>query len=626
MSPSTSQERSPRTTSLLEGAAPAPTHERSDREPDQARENAKQPQPENRSAAALLIATQRFADEIADRPNLGNTSAPLDDLRQLSALGVLTATLPASHSGLGFGTEPGGHQSLLRLLSIVGGADLALGRLVEGHCNALILIAAFGTPAQLARAADDARAGLLFGVWNTGTRALLELRGTSEPYTFTGAKTFATGAAFVRRPIITATLEGCGWQMALPRMEAPEVAAHIRLDHSFWHPLGMESSESYGLDLTGATITQDDLIGEPEAFYRDPLFRGGAIRFAAVQAGAILRLHRLFAAWLESSGLGNDPYQVARLGEVALGAQEAVLWIERAGNVAEAALEPAAGKLATERMIECANQTRLAIERIATAMMPRIIAGVGARGLLQPHPFERLLRDLTMYLRQPAPDQTLADVGRASLRKSTLRAEGATHGLWLDSPSNAASLPPSYFDRVYQANQDPWNFETSDYEKKKYAVSLASLPREHYAAALEIGCSIGVLTAQLATRCGSLLSIDVSEQALASARERCASLAHVRFARMHFPEEAPEGSFDLIVVSEVAYYWQHGDLDRAAALLAAHQPAGGHLLLVHFTDFVPDYPLTGDEVHDAWLARSEWRSIGSERHDHFRLDLLERQG
>ena len=37
---------------------------------------------------------------------------------------------------------------------------------------------------------------------------------------------------------------------------------------------------------------------------------------------------------------------------------------------------------------------------------------VGARGLLQPEPFERLHRDLTHYLRQPAPDAVLADVGR----------------------------------------------------------------------------------------------------------------------------------------------------------------------------------------------------------------------
>ena len=89
------------------------------------------------------------------------------------------------------------------------------------------------------------------------------------------------------------------------------------------------------------------------------------------------------------------------------------------------------------------------------------------------------------------------------------------------------TLPPDYFDHVYQANRDPWNFETSPYEREKYAATLAALPRPHYAKAFEIGCSLGVLTAQLAPRCGHLLAVDVSEAALAQARARCAALPQV---------------------------------------------------------------------------------------------------
>ena len=80
------------------------------------------------------------------------------------------------------------------------------------------------------------------------------------------------------------------------------------------------------------------------------------------------------------------------------------------------------------------------------------------------------------------------------------------------------TLPPAYFDQVYQANRDPWNFESSPYEQKKYTTTLATLPHPHYAEAFEIGCSLGVLTARLAPRCGKLLAVDVSEAALAQAR------------------------------------------------------------------------------------------------------------
>ena len=175
----------------------------------------------------------------------------------------------------------------------------------------------------------------------------------------------------------------------------------------------MESSQSYSLDFSGAVIRPDDLIGGPGDFYRDPLFRGGAIRFAAVQAGAILRLARLFANWMNARGRGADPYQIARLGELELLAQTAVLWLERAAAVAECAMPPAqADEEHTRQMVRCGNMTRLAVERAATAAMSLIVPGVGAHGLLRPARFERILRDLTMYLRQPNPDGALADLGR----------------------------------------------------------------------------------------------------------------------------------------------------------------------------------------------------------------------
>ncbi len=568
-----------------------------------------------------ITAAQHFADELSSRPP--TIAAPVAELQQLGRLGLLTAPLPRANGGLGLGTEPGNHLTLLRVLALIGGANLALGRLYEGHVNALILIAAFGSTAQLDRAAEDAHAGLVFGVWNTGSTELLRLSPQGARFRFTGNKTFATGAAFVQRPIITAELTNAGWQMTMPRMETPSVANAIVLDRDSWHPLGMETSESFGIDLTGALIDHDDLLGAPGDFYRDPLFRGGAIRFAAVQAGAILRLHHLFVEWLQSRNRTDDPYQIARLGEITLGAQEATLWIERAANFAESGLSLTADKLATERMVACANMTRLAIERIATPLMQRIIAGIGAHGLLQPHPFERILRNLTMYLRQPAPDQTLADVGRASIRNSHLRSTSTESDLWSHTGSSG-SLPPSYFDDVYAASPDPWNFETSDYEARKYQDTLAHLPRPRYRNVLEIGCSIGVLTRQLAGRCDALLSIDVSERALEIARTRCADLSHVHFSQMHIPKEMPDGCFDLIVLSEVGYYWQREDLERTASLLAARQPAGGQLLLVHYTPVVPDYPLTGDQVHAILLARAEWRFLDRTRTDHYRLDLLER--
>lgn len=190
--------------------------------------------------------------------------------------------------------------------------------------------------------------------------------------------------------------------------------------------------------------------------------------------------------------------------------------------------------------------------------------------------------------------------------------------------SDGASLPPAYFDSVYAANPDPWNFSGSEYERARYADTLENLPKVRYRNALEIGCSIGVFTGQLATRCEALLSVDVSESALRQARERCNHLSNVRFDRLQIPQQHPQGSFDLIVVSEVAYYWSVSDLDRAILGFAANQHAGDTLLLVHWTPEVHDYPLTGDTVHDTWLARTEWRCVCDLRRTSYRLSVLER--
>ena len=191
------------------------------------------------------------------------------------------------------------------------------------------------------------------------------------------------------------------------------------------------------------------------------------------------------------------------------------------------------------------------------------------------------------------------------------------------------TLPPAYFDQVYQANRDPWNFETSPYEREKYATTLAALPQPHYAEAFEIGCSLGVLTAQLASRCGHLLAVDVSEAALAQARARCADLPQVELQIMRVPEEFPTQEFDLIVLSEVGYYWAEADLIRATKQLVAGLKPGGQLLLVHWTPAVHDYPLTGDNVHDYFLAQSTengpLRHLSALRRETYRLDLLEKR-
>ena len=186
------------------------------------------------------------------------------------------------------------------------------------------------------------------------------------------------------------------------------------------------------------------------------------------------------------------------------------------------------------------------------------------------------------------------------------------------------TLRRAFFDDLYTRRPDPFDFETSDYEAAKYQHTIAVLPRTRYQRAVEVGCSIGVLTSRLAEKCDKLLGLDISDRALKSARARCEKLPGVSFARMTVPYEFPDQTFDLIVVSEVAYYWSDEDLARAKDLIAAHQATDGHLVLVHWLPVVDYHVQTGDAVHETWLKDPRWRLIHGDRREQYRIDLLER--
>ncbi|MDJ0349514.1 PIG-L family deacetylase [Cryobacterium sp. PH29-G1] len=167
-------------------------------------------------------------------------------------------------------------------------------------------------------------------------------------------------------------------------------------------------------------------------------------------------------------------------------------------------------------------------------------------------------------------------------------------------PATAESnqtLTAGFFDDIYASGVDPWGFESRWYERRKRSALMAALPRQRFAAALELGCSIGVLTAELATRCDTVLGIDLVEQPLVRARERLAGQPGVTFERRTVPGDWPAGSFDLIVLSEVGYYCSTTDLRRLLERCRASLAPGGALVACHWRHPVTEYPLTGDAVH-----------------------------
>ncbi len=163
---------------------------------------------------------------------------------------------------------------------------------------------------------------------------------------------------------------------------------------------------------------------------------------------------------------------------------------------------------------------------------------------------------------------------------------------------NDVRIDPMSFDAAYASADDPWAFTTSTYELDKYALTIDSLSKERYARCFEPACSIGVLTRQLAVRCDEVVACDGSPIAVARARARVADAPHVEVVAAAIPEWWPSGTFDLIVLSELGYYWNQAGwadvVERCVRSLAAH----GEIIAVHWRGSSGDHVQNGTNVHD----------------------------
>jgi trans-aconitate methyltransferase len=186
--------------------------------------------------------------------------------------------------------------------------------------------------------------------------------------------------------------------------------------------------------------------------------------------------------------------------------------------------------------------------------------------------------------------------------------------------SHPDAVSAEAFENRYREDPDPWNYRASPYERGKYKVTLDALSRKHYGSAFEPACSVGELTAMLAPRCDSLLATDVSPTAVERAIQRVADLKNVRVECRDLRTQQPDQRFDLIVLSEVGYYFDVESLWGIARRLAESLNSQGELIAVHWRGHSPEHILHGDEVHGALRRSLPLRHRLGDHHPGFRLD------
>lgn len=306
------------------------------------------------------------------------------------------AELSARLPGLRDPDDEAGLLALLRLLYEVGRGDLVLGRLFEGHVDALQIVARYGDRSQVLAAAAAAQEGASFGVWNA------DLPGDPlriEDGLLQGGKSFASGAGLIDRALVTVDGAG-GRQLVLIDLAGTPPA----IDRSWWETIGMQRSETHRVRWAGTPVAAAALIGQPGDYVREPWFSGGALRFTAVQAGGIAALVDRVRDHLVTANRAADPHQAGRLAELYEAAQAASATVRAAVEGWFAEPDARLALVAVARATVYAQGDRAL--RIAQQ-------AVGVEAMFTDHPLAAAIADLMVYLRQPAPDAQRMQAGAA---------------------------------------------------------------------------------------------------------------------------------------------------------------------------------------------------------------------
>jgi alkylation response protein AidB-like acyl-CoA dehydrogenase len=322
---------------------------------------------------------------------------PSGEIAALHQHGLIHAPFSDAMGGHDLGSDD--PRLLFDVLAALGQGSLPLGRLYEGHVNAVKLVRVYGSRENLALLKAEADVGRLTGVWMAEDGTPLELEGSSGAMTLSGRKILASGACHIQRPLIAARCEA-GSQLLIPR-----VAEASRVDLSSWLATGMKASATGSVDFTGLAITPAEIVGRIGDYMRSPYFRGGAWRVMAVQFGGLQSLLESYRRQLVESQRDGDRVQRARFGEAAACVETARLWITEAGLRAESdESDPAMVDAYVDLM-------RGAFERAALTVVAHAEKSLGLKAFMRGNPVERIIRDLTTYLRQPALDASLEAAG-----------------------------------------------------------------------------------------------------------------------------------------------------------------------------------------------------------------------
>jgi alkylation response protein AidB-like acyl-CoA dehydrogenase len=343
------------------------------------------------SAVAQSVPWMQDRAETLDR----DAAFPDQEIERLHRLGALTMPLPVQ----GNGRNETLADALAALLVLAGQGNLSVGRVLEAHVNTMHLVARYGTEAQRREVDAAARDGCLFGLWVTDPpQGGLRMTRAGGRVLLRGAKQFCSSAGHAGGALVTAQDDDGDTRVLVLRLAIGERISPLPA------PLqGMRASTIGAVDFTGCEVAASAILGAPGDYLREPDFSAGAWRGSAVALGGLIAL--LDAAVPQLHGLGrlDSPHGQARIGQAIIARETSRLWVRSAARMAEDPTADAAQRVATVGL------GRIAVETACLDAMRLVQRSLGLSAFRQGSPVERICRDLSTYLRQPAPDEVLTE-------------------------------------------------------------------------------------------------------------------------------------------------------------------------------------------------------------------------
>jgi alkylation response protein AidB-like acyl-CoA dehydrogenase len=343
-------------------------------------------------SVATVAALQRALAEVAagaagrDR----EPTFPTDAMSALARAGALDGRGPISQQW--------------ELVRAVAQADGSVGRIVDGHCNAVERIAVLAEEPLRSAHLDEVAAGQRWlGVWGAdpapGEGEPARVLRSGGALTLEGVKTFCSGAGGLHGALVVAR-DGDARRVAYV-----DLTDGVEIDREWFAGTGMRASESHLVRFRGARVHA--LLGGPDELLREPWFGRDAIRTAANWAGIADAARAAALEALAPRALAGDDLAALAVARIDTYAQTIDLWLADAGRRADAHPEASMRTLSVH--------LREAVGRAAQALVDEALRAAGSRPLARGGALDRAARDLRIFLLQHRLDPLLVRAGHEAV-------------------------------------------------------------------------------------------------------------------------------------------------------------------------------------------------------------------